>query len=132
MEKKIGDYLHLYLGQQYRASYIETPNSFTVWAMLTPGRLDRLSDLSIYKVELSLRRLSDMTEEEYEHIAIAADEYHFSNKEEEIHVGKQYVKAGRYFPDQFQWFLSRGFDLFNLIDSGLAIDRSTLKTAPHE
>jgi hypothetical protein len=36
-------------------------------------------------------------------------------------------KANHFSPDQFTFLLSRGFDLFNLIQHGLAIDKTKMK-----
>lgn len=72
----------------------------------------------LYEVKPILRRLEDMTEEE-------AWEYSDA-------VGYRYNRAGHTDTIQHEaagtaYLLSKSFDLFGLIDSGLAIDSKTLK-----
>lgn len=69
-------------------------------------------------IKLILRSLSDMTEEEL----------HFINmsKLELNHAISQKTNAS-FYTTEFIYFLSKGFDLFNLIEEGLAIDKTTLK-----
>ncbi len=43
-----------------------------------------------------------------------------------------WMHASRFLPSQFTYLLSLGFDLFGLIESGLAIDSTTIKPATGE
>lgn len=63
--------------------------------------------------KLILRSLSDMTEEEY----WEADKLQMPIKE----FGEYQFSA-----EQYHYLLSKHFDLFGLIDAGLAIDKTTL------
>ena len=65
-----------------------------------------------------LRRLEDMTEEE------RVKEYFPTMGERDINGG-EYTEDFET-PQTFAWLLSKSFDLFNLIDSGLAIDSKTI------
>jgi hypothetical protein len=81
-----------------------------------------------HQVTLILRPLSDMTGQEKKEYAGL-----FSGMES-INILPE-IRAGRlinYFmnkkdPHQVVWLLSLGFDLFGLIDAGLAIDKTKIK-----
>jgi hypothetical protein len=75
-------------------------------------------------LKLSLRPLSDMTEGEMEECGNMI--YDFSNDEVLAKWEWQYFETGLD-AEQFNWLLSKHFDLFGLIDAGLAIDKTTLK-----
>lgn len=64
--KDIKPYLPLYLGAKYRLRYIDyKEGSWTYWVNLTLERLQMfLNDASLDQVQLTLRRMSDMTDEE--------------------------------------------------------------------
>lgn len=133
MKKELKDYLHLYLGCECETkdgimelSSIELNDRFPVWfrrkwdnkslsykphrnaQILTKdnhvGRGFRYS-----QVKPILRPLSDMTDEEKEVIWWRLDDHMLFS------------------PRDFQYLLSHRFDLFGLIESGLSIDKTTLK-----
>lgn len=71
--------------------------------------------VEIKDIKLVLRRLSSMSEDEGDYIEVPG------------YYKKEFVKAhnqreAAFTPDQFQYLLSRGFDLFGLIDAGLAVE----------
>jgi hypothetical protein len=69
------------------------------------------------EIKLVLRRLSDMSEEENQEWAETNGALgNCSRYEDEAHATA--------------YLLSKGFDLFGLIDAGLAIDSKTLQTKP--
>jgi len=108
--KDISQYLHLYLGCQCQAKYYYGKDWLHV--KLTGNVLAELEQTEgfTYQIEFikpELRPLSDMTEEE------AIEHIHISNEQ------------GVY--DGFRYWLSKHFDLFNLIPEGLALDATTLK-----
>lgn len=161
--KNIKDYLHLYIGCDVMLCEPEgTPIKVNLRG-LTRERTDGEDMLRIQvyendgddgyegrgmiwcdeeEIELILRPLSDMTEEE-------GNEF-FRNKYRETHVFDWFNcvavnKAGIEYtftyhsssrkrnkiimfddlhPNDFIWLLSKGFDLFGLIDAGLAIKKS--------
>lgn len=135
MKKDINDYLPLYMGSPYRYSYVEDPELFTAPVKLTPFRLVKLDDMSIAKVQLILRPLSSMTEDEAKEFSGCPNDWRIR------------IIEGRYidcWPDgdaksmvtieldeinaeQFRFLLSKGFDLFGLIDSAIAVNAETLK-----
>lgn len=61
---QLKDYLPLYLGAQHRYKFVDSDN-WSVWIELLPHRLPRLEDASIDAIQLALRPLSDMTEEDF-------------------------------------------------------------------
>lgn len=140
MTKNIKDYLHLYIGCNIAIAE-ERFNS--------PGlRLIGISDLgcqvrdesiklsfyvNLEDCKLVLRPLSDMTEEEARELC-PNGEYPFlkylSEKDEwytnRIHFYTAYSEC-------YRFLLSRGFDLFGLIDAGLAIDvTNAIKTKDYD
>jgi hypothetical protein len=144
MEKKIQDFLHLYLGCDAQVAVI-VPGQELSWE---PDKLNirwlHGSLNKLVEVKPILRPLSDMTVEEAIELAKLSEwEDHFNEVEtkrtryDDIVVTWQGSNEGReefnatgnvfYCSDQFQWLLSNHFDLFHLIEDGLALDKSTLK-----
>ncbi len=117
MEKKSRDYLHLYMkcwgtlnksgNEWYNKNYENG-----VWVL--SGTL--YQEIMMYKHDfrLHLTKLSDMTEEEMKEVNFRT-----------IPFSK--IKDVFYSPETFMKLLKMGFDLFGLIDAGLAIDKTTLK-----
>lgn len=104
-----------------------------------PGKAFSYLKYDWFEVKPILRPLSDMTEEEAVEVAKLSEwEPHFRDvKVERTQYGDLVVRwdgcleggevfnatgAEFYCQEQFHYLLSRGFDLFNLIESGLAID----------
>jgi hypothetical protein len=131
MNKKIEDYLHLYLGCEVKVLDIDG-QTFT-------DKVESVHDnksgkgFSIYefgdcpfdnheeyyqRIMPILRPLSDMTEEE--RIECKA--------ESTVRFAAHSMQYEKLEPDQFIKLLSKGFDLFNLIPEGLAIDKTSLLT----
>ena len=134
------DYAHYYINgvTKYRVRYVEyQPGEWTAPVLLTANRLSQLEDHSIEKIELVLRRLEDMTEEEF------VEAVRLINQEEPIEeIKKHYpefikhgmsqmsVEIGQFpiVPHLIHLLLTKGFDLFGLIDAGLAIDAKTINS----
>lgn len=120
MEKKLSDYLHLYLGCAVKHQSFVNPfqlKSISSNGILRVGGFD--DDVSyntvVENIKLCLRPLSDMTEDEWKDFRLP-DTY------------QEVFKSGKVFkPSEFLQLLKHGFDLFGLIDSGLAIDKTKLK-----
>lgn len=73
-----------------------------------------------------LRPLSDMSEEEENDIAVDMFGDWHKHVTNAIKSGKKYVFDYRVYPDLFLYLLSKHFDLFGLIESGEAIDKTKL------
>lgn len=123
--KKIEDYIHLYIGQE-----IETgTGKVTLYAVkkeIIPctnfGMVVLNGNITHgltwdNECKLILRPLSDMTEEEKNYI----DE--LQKIEDEISCPLLRVHKTRH-GEQLRYLLSKGFDLFGLIDAGLAITKT--------
>jgi len=113
--KELKDYIHLYIGSKVSTIH---PALFNGKAHELTISINNLYEI-IYKYQdskLILRRLSDMTDEE-------ATEY-FSvcslGPGDYIGGGPQWIPISA---RSTHWLLSKSFDLFGLIDAGLAIDR---------
>lgn len=112
MTKKIDDYLKYYIGCRVfdESVYNDLTPDLLAW-VIKQNRADELKPI--------LRPLSDMTLEDGKYFGI----------EDEKELGEWKYDFG-YFgvlpPDDFHYLLSRGFDLFGLIDAGLAIDKTKL------
>lgn len=129
MDKKIEDYLHLYLGCDVTiGNWFPKDYSKKVLESVEPSRkvaaigfyyyngetctTSTRWELPIVDIKPILRQLSDMTEEEANKSdALGSDE-----------INGQLVLS----PEAILYLLSKHFDLFGLIESGLAIDKSTL------
>lgn len=120
MDKKIEDYLHLYLGcdveynlssMRYVLIGIESDAAYIFSESIG------MQIVSMFRIKPILRPLSDMTEEDY---AYLNDGY--NNSDKHSRYGSHYWEA-----EQTRYLLSKHFDLFGLVESGLAIDKTTFK-----
>lgn len=152
MSKDIRDYIHFYLGCEFANSWFpEYHKEFSRGWKLTaidysnprPFRLEETEDYTwTDSVKPILRKLESMTPEDIAGLAIAYGMKDFvvtkANCEGHI-IQMEYLKNGESQTDFIHWYvyqlnanvfhylISQGFDLFGLIDAGLAIDKSTLK-----
>lgn len=126
MTKKIEDYLHLYMGCEVEFGYEDRKKRGQLIGKTGLGwQVDEHrihSPIHAVRDELIkpiLRPLADMNLEEGK----------FFDAENEKELGEWKYQFG-YFgvlpPDDFHYLLSRHFDLFGLIDAGLAIDKTNL------
>jgi hypothetical protein len=147
-EKNLKDYLHLYLGCHCvvdgRPAIIDSVSTNkhidTVTAQFTDTN-DQY-DWAVYndlsEVKLLLRPLSDMTEQEFKEIfkpIQPGDVTDEDFKEAMQHLIKNGIDAfdfegvsAQIVFEYTRLLLSKGFDIFELIPSGLAIDKTTLQT----
>jgi hypothetical protein len=111
MSKKIQDYLHLY-GTGVIVFFDRQNWRVTEFRRKTVKgtRTDQSHSNEFYYHECRpiLRPLSDMTDEERVYLGFSA-----MIKDEIIWT-----------PEKYRYAISRGFDLFNLINEGLAIDKT--------
>lgn len=117
-EKKLSDYLHLYLGCEAKSS--EGTMTYKLSSIDVKGRCmfydGHGNDMWLGNdFKLILRPLSDMTEEERE---IAVGEIKRS--------GSGSVLQSQSW-ESMRYLLSKHFDLFGLIDAGIAIDKTKHK-----
>lgn len=143
MEKKLADYLPLYLGCEVlygKEVWVLTGINGNYWYV--ERRNSSLHEVGIQDIKPILRSLSDMTEEESIWVAgltftdnvskkkkaeygRAIIGYHFL---EEAYSGELLRMAMEFSSnDSFEltrYLLSKGFDLFGLIEAGLAIDKT--------
>lgn len=108
--KNIKDYLHLYMGCQ--VMYDDDQGKLTYYLMY-----NILATNEWHLVKPILRPLSDMTEEEMKIVTV-------SGLMSDL---KYIINRNKWTPERFLYLLSKGFDLFGLIEEGLAIDATTLK-----
>lgn len=120
MEKKITDYAHLYapycsvILREYNRKF-----SKWGWCVNTPYhfglcKLYEFEEEGYTDYQLILRPLSDMSEEERKE----ADDV----RGEGDGCGNNAISEAY----EFKYLLSKGFDLFGLIEAGLAIDKTKL------
>lgn len=114
MKKNINDYLHLYLG--CKAEIIN--DEAKIIDYVTTSSLNDSLRLGI-TVKPILRPLSDMTDQE-------ADEQENPELNDDIYIGGRWAIFNHQ-GTRTKWLLDKGFDLFELIDAGLAIDATALK-----
>lgn len=108
--KKIEDYLHFYIGCK-----MKNTKDGTIWTL---RHLD-FSDLQEWKNDHKpiLRPLSDITDKEKD-----------KGYREWYNVSDRYGTPTMRNAAEIKYFLSKHFDLFGLIEAGLAIDATTIKT----
>lgn len=117
MKKDIKDYLHLYLGCEIITHSVDGKQ--VAKQILNTSWLDEIQR-GYNPVKPILRPLSNMTEEEGKEAESAWNE--FMGFGETISRGMNCAHANR-----IKYLLSKGFDLFGLIEAGLALDKTTLK-----
>jgi hypothetical protein len=137
--KELKDFIHLYLGCECvigDSNVKETIQAVSEYSICTGSNKHGVDSwYKIPSVKPILRPLSDMTEEEkvtlfdleisnyseYKSKLIAVDLW--------IQRWQRYpsTEFGKWFPKTFLFLLSKHFDIFGLIESGLAIDSKTLK-----
>jgi hypothetical protein len=110
-DKKLQDYLHFYMGCKFITDNSEgevNPETIRfIYPMIEKG----------YNVQLVLRKLEDWTAEELK-------TYNTLKGKKTDGVHAVYIAYDT--PQTFNYLLKQGFDLFNLIDAGLAIDAKTM------
>lgn len=140
---KLKDYLHYYLGCRAQAApYGGQPKRQEYGKLAGIGIRDvvnikfdtwqSIADVSIYCVKPILRRLEDMTEEEARNFlkhAVPGAEYITQNEWGVIWQSQGSRSEIFYLfgpPAGYHYLLTHHFDLFGLIDAGLAVDAKTL------
>lgn len=153
MSKDIKDYLHLYLGcEVYNPTYPMWRFRLVAISGVEAGKNIRLEVIideqeGPYpdtgwcwpeRLKLILRSLSDMTEEEMKQVAWLQ----FNYKAEDVrgkdrHGNIKVVNKSPFYywinpirntnPETTLYLLSKHFDLFGLIEAGIALDKTTLK-----
>ena len=121
--KKLKDHLHLYLGcEALVEGYTNRKYPFNYRGIINYQLLLESGQhySSVKAIKPILRPLSDMTEEEAREGEIWGV-WHDVNL-----MGEDWDTFG-FSPHNFKHLLSKGFDLFGLIEAGLAIDKTTLK-----
>lgn len=147
--KKLSDYLHLYVG----CEFIHRTDQYG-WSAPMKFSIEQLSiysrsfDDDKERYKFLLRPLSDMTEAEmhelfwFEHASIKQLVGEFTlhldrsrprhgirfvvDRDDKEHFMSGTLSMSRFNSEQVKYLLSKSFDLFGLIESGLAIDSSTL------
>jgi hypothetical protein len=123
--KELKDFIHLYLGAKVRYTYYDyEENTWTVWEQLTTNVLNKITtDWSIKDIQIQLRKLSDMTDEELKSLRSERGNLKGVERADMNYI----IRLTTWSPEDVRYLLSRHFDLFGLIESGLAIDSKTLK-----
>lgn len=138
MEKKLNDYLHLYLGCPIfktgtkLVSVNLEDEEYTI--LEDDGFNDRVLSMTNTNPKLILRPLSDMTDSELiDFTKLFGDGREFSDEDrkEALQIINKKGIGAISFNDEssenvfemVRWFLSKHFDIFGLIDAGLAIEK---------
>lgn len=137
-EKNIKDVIHLYLGCEVEYGYegrtrigkLVGNDERYGWQIFDPGRpFAPYHHVRVGLLKLLLRPLSSMTEEELKEwigpASVNFTEHYCKKKLREISSSIyglfNYIGFyGNY--NSIPWLLSKGFDLFGLLDAGLAVD----------
>lgn len=124
---KLEQYLHLYLGcdcvvaghiqKLTGISYDGTQNTW--WAYF-----DGVENCYALVSETNpiLRQLSNMTEDEAQDLMKQSNTHTFIRNHDSHY---------KYTAQQLQWLLSKGFDVFGLIESGIALDKIKIQNQQH-
>lgn len=131
--KELKDYIHFYIGckcqtisrtesEQGKPMGYRVGNLVDVDILCLNVGISRADTGCIWykfdEIKPILRPLSDMTEKERNFINMSKQELDQSIFED---------PNASFYVTEFVYLLSRGFDIFGLIDAGLAIDSKTLK-----
>lgn len=142
----IREYIHYYIGQKFRYNYVDS-KAFCVWMDITPYRLSKLDDASIDTIQIALKRLKDLTEEEAEQLLRLQWPGYKDGEIKNIEVTSDHGVRGLWWSNvyqdwhklitlfsninsaQFHFLLSRGYWLWDesAFDKGLIIDAKTLQ-----
>lgn len=141
MKKNIKDYLHLYIGcetdQGLLIGMVNCDNDKEDIQCVCLMKEGGLVNGSIKNIKPILRPLSDMTEEEaLECYESCWQGHQIDDVNKARHIRELFSEESD--PDYaygnvtgnakvFRWALFKGFDLFGLVEAGLAIDKTTLK-----
>jgi hypothetical protein len=137
MKKELKDYLHLYLGCECKTKYVDWENWST--ETLTLKVLNKLNEDLSFEVKPILRSLDDITKSEATEGKVFKEktEWHeptFEQFKERLENNLELQRKTKFIiefsPTEFIFLLSKYFDLFGLIDAGLAIDKTTLTPNP--
>jgi hypothetical protein len=133
--KNIKDYLRFYLGCEVLTDNgIET----LVGVGLLGSDAQRFRTIERFRSstndwskenKIILRPLSDMSEDEALEVAeniLSLNGLNLDDWSAKDIVSAYVEQWDRYTPEETKWLLSKGFDLFGLIESGLAIDKTKL------
>src|ERR1051326_5653783 len=116
MEKKIENFMHLYLGCNIYYTDTNEVSAISWTHLLDKFTVDKRCEPYNPGFKLLLRPLSDMSPEELQECGNMV--YDFSDDADlNNHKWKNFETLLD--PLQFVWLLERGFDLFGLIESGL-------------
>lgn len=113
MSKKIEDYLHLYIGAD--VSNNSGDNIKMEPHLLLYGNIEKFKS---GQLKLILRPLSDMTEEEDSEVAYMLRDGKSITKFYSVFGEYEFVNG-----PLVAYLLKQGFDLFGLINSGLALEK---------
>lgn len=116
--RDIKDYLHLYVNSARCLIQNEFDKDGWEQDLTHEVLLKQMDDEEYKSVTPILRKLSSMTEEEEKEMIATQDDVKLDG------YPKILLKADS--GETFRYLLSKHFDLFNLIESGLAIDKDTL------
>jgi hypothetical protein len=132
MEKKIEDYLHLYLPYDIKVMFYDGERGKTVISeiaslskeeiILNDPEDDYVFDLKkdSWALQLILRPLPDITDKEFAEMLEIANQNNYKLLERDEIVLRQTA------PEIMRYLLSKSFDLFGFIDAGLAIDKTKI------
>ena len=148
MKKELKDYLHLYLGCECKTpigilvfncvNISDSRNNvwfYCRWSdkkncYLPKQNAEILSKQSLVgkafkysEIKPILRKLSDMTDEELKNLRSERGNLKGVERADMNYI----IRLNTWSPEDVRYLLSRHFDLFGLISSGLAIDSKTLK-----
>lgn len=127
---ELKDYLHLYLGAEISVigSKLTYENNYSFMERLDSDNYSFGWD----RVRLTLRRLSSMTEEEYREISqllsinilssVVSPNLKYSDKPRHVLVLENRVQTNTLLFTDGMVLLRAGYDLFHLIENGLAIE----------
>jgi hypothetical protein len=121
---KTKDVLHLYYGAHCEYQWtagVHKQNGITRAKIST-----YLMGLNGIQIKPILRPLHTISAEEYKTYLELEDDCYLFNLE-----GKTEIRSRAFSPRSLVYLLSRGFDLFDLIDSGQATDATKLEENPY-
>lgn len=137
MEKRIEDYLHLYLGCSVMVEQLKNNSNNTANKTVLTGpykliavdlsdnnrviKLDGHTLVATDTIKPVLRPLSDMTEDE-------AIEFGWMR----LFTLEHFIDKKMYNPGAFAHLLAKHFDLLNLIEEGLAVDATKMNIVKEE
>lgn len=125
MKKEIKDYLHLYLLKE--CEYEWQPEDLILKGRVTTRIIEGMQNGRVIWCKPILRPLSDMTDDEYMEVGNILCTSQGEQAIKQLIADATYMIHIQFSFELTFYLLKQGFDIFNLIPEGIALDKTLIK-----